>query len=34
MKLNNHGWGIMAFLIFVLIILIVLFIAAGKLAAL
>ena len=34
MKLNNHGWGIMPFFAYVFIILVTLFISAGKIEAL
>lgn len=30
MKLNNHGWGLMAFLVLSLIILMVIFLVAGE----
>lgn len=30
MKLNNHGWGLMAFLVLALIILMVIFLVAGE----
>lgn len=33
MKLNNKGWGMMAFLIFALVILMVIFIVAGQISS-